>query len=493
MAALPVRLTPRGIRYAPGRKPVTVDVTIDGHRVWSTTLSPDTGFQPWPVALRALLRGTAEAVVSDSATRATLWSGTLRWRGGGSPDLTDSRGHSLRVDKWGRMKPSFETGEDVRPRVAASAATVLTFLEDAGFTAFIVGGTLLGAVRDGEILPHDDDADVAYLSSHSDPSDLVIENEGLRRQLVARGFRVVRHSWSHLQVLIDDASQDYYVDIFTAFYKSGEFHEPIHVRASGMDDAILPLRSLPLHGFELAAPNDPEAWLAACYGPSWRTPDPSFTFETPWSTQRRFHAWFGSFYMGVNNWKARYTQGGSAHESDYIIAHVLDSAEAVIDLGSGNGEDLSAYRRAGLEACGSDIVDSAQSVRDGEAHVNLVEYLPGLDFLCSSLGRWPTRQTTVAANHLLAGQDPRGRRALLHLFNFALRQGARVITADYEELGRYRPDVPRTWHLDWPTRVAEAQRAGLQCELRERARFRDEDGITRSVAVVEYKIKGADR
>lgn len=280
----------------------------------------------------------------------------------------------------------------------------------------------------------------------------------------------------------------------TAFYKGGEFHEPIHVRASGMDDAILPLRTLTLHGFELAAPHDPEAWLAACYGPSWRTPDPSFVFETPWSTQRRFHAWFGSFYLGVNNWKARYSQGGAAHESEYIISHVLEGSDFVVDLGSGNGEDLATYRHAGLRAHGSDVVDSARSVRNGETPVNLIEYLAGFEFLRSSLARRrPTERTTVTANHLLAGQDPRGRAALLHLFSFALRQGARVITADYEELGRYRPDVPRTWHLDWPTRIDEARKAGLRCELREREPFRDEDGVRRMVAVVEYKIQGEDQ
>jgi len=475
------------VRYSPDLSGEVVDIAIGGHRVWSVALPTSGRSIVWPPALRELLRGSATATISDSATHTEIWRGHVRWSLLGSPTLTDDHGRTLRVDKWGRMKPSFETGEDIRPRVTASAAAVLTLMQESGFVGFIVGGTLLGAVRDGEILAHDDDADLAYLSPHSHPSDLILENDRLHRILLARGYRVLRHSWSHLQVLSDDGQ--YYVDIFTAFYKSGFFHEPIHVRAAGMVDSILPLSDVELHGEHLSAPHDPEMWLAACYGPQWRTPDPSFVFETPWPTQRRFHAWFGAFHLGINNWTNRYSHGGGAHESDFLRSHVLSGADAVIDLGSGDGEDLAAYREEGLNAVGADVVEIAGSVRAGEALVNLVDYLPAFAFLRNALAQLAeSGRIVVAANHLLACQDPRGRAVLLHLFAFALRRGARVITADYEELGRYRLDSPRTWHLDWSARVAEAERESLDCTVLERSTFTDEDGVRRRLSVVEYTL-----
>ena len=46
-------------------------------------------------------------------------------------------------------------------------------LEEAGVRPFLAYGTLLGAVRQGDFIGHDSDADLGYVSEHDHPVDAV--------------------------------------------------------------------------------------------------------------------------------------------------------------------------------------------------------------------------------------------------------------------------------------------------------------------------------
>lgn len=491
-------VTRRGVRFAAeaGARPAaTLNVEFAGRRIWSLE-APETGkraFVPWPRSLRERLRGSEQVRLVDAGSKEVLWQGTLRWRGSGRPDLTDERGRDVAVNKWGLMRHTFDGDLDMRQRVADSAVAVLEVMQEAGYTAFVVGGTLLGAVRDGEILAHDDDADLAYLSPHSHPSDLVTENHALAELLVSRGFRVLRHSWSHLQVLRGSATEvDYYVDIFTAFYKNGHFHEPIHVRAPGLEDAILPLGEVTMHGHTFPAPHDPDAWLTACYGPTWRSPDPSFKFETPLATRRRFYSWFGAYGFGRNAWEDGYDQGVSAHETSSIRSYVLEAAASggrvqVLDLGAGSGEDAAFYRAEGLTCHTSDYALAAPVLHEPAPHtgtrVNLVERIDVMRYIAGKLPE--AEHTIITVNHVFAALGGVGLGTALQVLAAAARAGARIFTADYESLGKYHPELPRTWHLEWPAFAAAAAAAGLEASLLTRDVARDEDGVRRDYFVAE--------
>ena len=68
--------------------------------------------------------------------------------------------------------------------------TVIDALGRCGVAAFPAYGTLLGAVRAGKVIGHDNDADVGYISGHTHPVDVIRESFRLQRELCALGFEI---------------------------------------------------------------------------------------------------------------------------------------------------------------------------------------------------------------------------------------------------------------------------------------------------------------
>ncbi|TMM50400.1 LicD family protein [Qipengyuania marisflavi] len=67
------------------------------------------------------------------------------------------------------MRIAYENGEPsadlqrLQQTLLAMCAKLLTYCEQRGIAIFLIGGTALGALRDGEIIPWDDDIDLALL------------------------------------------------------------------------------------------------------------------------------------------------------------------------------------------------------------------------------------------------------------------------------------------------------------------------------------------
>ena len=99
----------------------------------------------------------------------------------------DAHGHPLAVDKAGHLTRVFsETDGDVRRHIAEGTARAIADLRDkVGIDAHVSYGCLLGAVRDGHMIGHDSDADLAYLSRWTHPADVVRESFRMERELRA--------------------------------------------------------------------------------------------------------------------------------------------------------------------------------------------------------------------------------------------------------------------------------------------------------------------
>jgi SAM-dependent methyltransferase len=363
--------------------PAVVDVVLNGYRTVSLPVSrasavgEGTVRWSWPPALAAALTGEADLVVRNSASKEELGRTTATFGEGATPlDLRDGHGRWLSVNKWGRLAPSFD---GLRPAEAAALqdrlldrlARVQADLEELGLRPFVVYGTLLGAVRDGDLIPHDDDADLGYVSAHEHPADVLRENLALERALRQRGYSVLRHSGGHLQLTFSgaDVALDHYIDIFTAFVTGDRTYLCFQVGAEGLD--LRARTDVTIRGRRFPAPIASEALLAATYGPGWRIPDPSFTFTTPHPVRSRLRTWIGEFNVQRDYWQDFYSSVDVNRvpmaESTFAtwVAERLPETAGILDIGTGTARDARFFASGGRRVRAVDY--SAAAIERGRA------------------------------------------------------------------------------------------------------------------------------
>jgi hypothetical protein len=352
-----------------------VVVSFDDQYVWSFLPRRDGarsrgGWRvPWPAVMHDLLDGTTCVRLSDADGQRVHFEGPISFRGNASAlSFRDHHGHALAVDKAGHLTRVFsETGDDVRRHIAEGAARAISDLRDrVGIDAHISYGCLLGAVRDGHMIGHDSDADLAYLSRWTHPADVVRESFRMERELRGLGWKVVRMSGADLKLFLPlPDGRVVHIDVFGAFHVEGTFYQ-LGGRSGQLDRSTLtPASTVVLEGVELAAPADPEAVLAFLYGPDWRIPDPAFSPVDPWEGTRRLEGWMRGVRTHVITWNETYRNRHAEiprKRSDFAVwaQERMDRPAALVaDLGSGSGRDSAWFHAQGHRVVGYDYSGAA--------------------------------------------------------------------------------------------------------------------------------------
>jgi hypothetical protein len=144
-------------------------------------------------------------------------------------------------------------------------------LEQLGYGSMICYGTLLGAVRDGRFIDHDDDVDMAVSLKTADAAQ---EMKDLAAALKGLGFRcrIIRASGLiHLTNPKRRVSMDLFPIIPTDEEHVSMFMEGMRIRPVARS-LIFPLGTISFLGHVFGAPAQPEGFLADRYGPDWQTP-----------------------------------------------------------------------------------------------------------------------------------------------------------------------------------------------------------------------------
>jgi SAM-dependent methyltransferase len=485
-----------------------LDVLFDGRRIWSfrgtkvAERAAGSWRVPWPRDLLGFLNGVALVTVRD-ATGEVLAEEELRFGDGeGRVTIADPDGLPLVIDPGGRLVTTFDSSdpEQLRPLVDA-IELVLAKLTGFGLDAFPAYGTLLGAVRDGKLIGHDNDADVAYLSRHTHPVDVIRESFRIQRLLHRDGLEISRYSGGAFKVTVrDNEGVPRGLDVFAGFLYDGRLVLLGEIFAPFEESWLRPLGTVELEGRTLPAPADPDRLLAAKYGPSWRVPDPTFKFETDESIRHRMDLWFRGTRTFRNGWDRRYST--SRHRgpvrTPHELARALHRAEpadaTVVDVGCGRAQDAVWLARRGHRVFGLDFASNGFAhLRDRAeeegwsvrlAELNLLELRHTL--------AWGARLARVEGpramlvRQLLNATTQRGRENLWRLAQMTVGDGGRLyaeflVAPPHGSPRRYVD--PLVWDLDPDLVESEAVAAGARMisaetvELDEHERpCRTEDG-----------------
>lgn len=422
------------------------DVLFDGHHAWSFSAEPGQELVPWPRRMTRWLDGASHVrVVSDGdelfAADVSFGSGEGRVR------FVDKDGIPVMIDKWGLLQRPF-SGRDTRvveQMVEVTEQILDVMRTECGVEGWIAFGTLLGAAREGAVIGHDSDIDLAYLSEKDTPAEMAVELWDVARALRAHGLRVLHKSAAFITVLFTSPDGGMSsIDVYTCFYVGDLLHETATVRQRVPRSAILPLTELSFEGRMLPAPADPDAMLTVSYGAGWRVPDPSFRHEPGPEVTERFDGWFSSLMRHRRDWErhladlAQDESHGPADFADWVadrLAEQLagrgDEGVRVVELGAGTGQDALRIAERGFRVLGLDYARQSlraparRARRDGLPadfdHLNLYDLRDVLSRgALVARGRAPR---AVYARNLIEALEPDGIENLWRFVSMTLRGG----------------------------------------------------------------------
>ena len=169
----------------------------------------------------------------------------------------------------------------------AVIAEMQEILENGGVKFFFDMGTLLGIIREGRLLKHDMDIDVAVFADSED------EKERVTKLLVAKGCEeYLRYSADGLGI-VEQSFVYYNIKFDINYYYRGSgtdvcyllYSHPDKIYEEGTMSIVMlscptieETKKFEFQGITVNVPTNAEAYLAVRYGENWRIPDKKYIY-----------------------------------------------------------------------------------------------------------------------------------------------------------------------------------------------------------------------
>ncbi|WP_343993145.1 hypothetical protein, partial [Nocardioides dubius] len=207
-----------------------------------------------------------------------------------------------------------------------------------GYEPFLFYGSLLGSVRDGGPIGHDNDFDCAYISRHRTGVEAGEELVEIALALIEAGLNVdLRSRLLH----VNDPATGQRVDVFHGWFdKDGVLQTAWGTAGTTAftESDWQGTEEVDFIGVPMARPRNAERLLAHVYGDDWRNPKPGFSWSLSrtdvgtdgiLTVEQRTKVYWANFY-------ARTAYGSGSSFFEFVNARA-EMPGTVIDIGCGDG------------------------------------------------------------------------------------------------------------------------------------------------------------